>query len=90
MDNPRFKHNLAGQVIGEIEYAEPYQFTFVYPDNRRNVFNNIVRFVAMRTGCYVLFNQDGTSFVIRPLHEYIIEKPQPGPDLWPGSEGEEE
>jgi hypothetical protein len=77
VDQPTLAHNMAGQIIGTIDFNAPFQFTFVYPDNRRNVFNNIVRFSAMRTGCYCLFDNEGTAFVIRPVHEYIIEKPQP-------------
>ena len=69
--------NLSGQIIGEIEFHVPFRFTFVYPDNRRNVFENIMRFSAMKTGCYVLFDNVGRCFVISPLHEYIIEEPMP-------------
>ena len=70
-----FKHNMHGQIIGEIDYNKPYQFTFVYPDNRRVVFDNIIHFNAMSTGCYVLINTEDTAYVVRPNHDYIIEKP---------------
>ena len=78
MEQPNLQHNMAGQIIGAIDFNVPYQFTFVYPDNRRNVFDNIVHFSAMRTGCYAISDNEGTTFVISPGHEYIIEKPQPG------------
>ena len=75
-DNIKFIHNLGGQILGKIEFLIPYQFTFVYSDNRRNIFNNIIYFNSMSTGCYVLTDTDGTVFVITPTHEYIIEKQQ--------------
>jgi len=53
-DKTKFEHNMQGQIIGEIIYKNPYQFTFVYPDNRRLTVNNIIQFNAMKTGCYVL------------------------------------
>jgi len=71
------QHNMDSQVIGEMTLDEPYQFTYVYSDNRRNTFDNIVKFQAMKTGCYVLFDADGVIYVIRPTHEYVIERPQP-------------
>ncbi len=77
MDIPKLTHNMGGQIIGEIEFSVPFRFTFVYPDNRRNVFDNIMRFAAMRTGCYTLFNDKGVCFVVSPLYEYVIEEPMP-------------
>jgi len=71
-----FEHSMESQIIGEIAYNEPFQFTFVYPDNRRNTFDNIKKFVAMKTGCYVLFDKEGVIYVIRPLYDYVIEKLQ--------------
>ena len=68
---------MESQIIGEIEYIKPFQFTFVYEDNRKHTFDNVVKFVAMKTGCYVLFSKDGIIYVIRPLYEYVIEQPQP-------------
>ena len=77
MQIPKVEHNMHGQIIGQMEFNVPFRFTFVYHDNRRNVFDNIVRFAAMRTGCYCLFDSAGKCFVIRPEHEYIIEEPMP-------------
>ena len=76
-DKIKFEHNMQGQIIGEIVYNNPYQFTFVYPDNRRLVVNNVIQFNAMKTGCYVLLDTKETVYVIRPNHDYVIEKPQP-------------
>jgi hypothetical protein len=77
METPKLTHNMGSQIIGEMVMVVPFRFTFVYPDNRRNVFDNIVRFAAMKTGCYCLFDNTGRCFVIRPLHEYVIEEPMP-------------
>ena len=76
MDIPKLTHTMDGQIIGKIEFNEPFQFTFVYSDNRRTIFDNIVRLVTMKTGCYCLFDNKETCFVVRPLHEYVIERPQ--------------
>ena len=77
MENQNFTHNLENQIIGEITYNKPYQFTFVYADNRRHVFDNIVKFISMKTGCYVLIDTEDVTYVIRQLHDYVIEKLQP-------------
>ena len=74
VDN-KITHNLEGQVIGEMEMHVPFRFIFVYPDNRRNIFDNIVRFVAMKTGCYCLFDNKERCYVVRPSYEYVIEEP---------------
>ena len=70
------KHNMQGQIIGEIEFDKPFKFTYVYADNRRNTFENIICFNAMSTGCYVLFSDKGVIYVVRPNYEYVIEEPQ--------------
>ena len=77
MERAEFSHNLNSQIIGEIIYEKPYQFTFVYPDNRRNIFNNIKTFLSMKTGCYVLIDKDETVFVVRANYDYVVEKIQP-------------
>ena len=76
VNSPVFKHNMQSLITGEIEYSTPFEYTFVYDDNRRHTFNDIMRMSVMRTGCYVLFNSEGTAFVIRPLFDYVIEKPE--------------
>ena len=76
MESPIFKHNMQSLITGEIEYSTPFEYTFVYDDNRRHTFNDIMRMSVMRTGCYVLFDSKGTAFVIRPLFDYVIEKPE--------------
>lgn len=71
----KMKHNMESEIIGTIEYDEPYQWEFVYSDNRRRVFENVIRFNSMKTGCYVLFDSDGVAYVIRPEFEVVIQKP---------------
>ena len=77
VDTPKLIHNMDSQIIGEIQFKIPFRFTFVYDDNRRSVFENIIRFVAMKTGCYALFDDKERCFVVRPLYEYVIEEPMP-------------
>jgi len=76
METDKFTHNMQGRIIGELTYEDPHEYTFVYADNRRNTFRNIMGFNVMDTGCYILSDKDGTVFVVRPLHEYLIQKTQ--------------
>ena len=62
MDKPPFTHNMEGLVAGEIDYNVPYEFTFVYHDNVRHTFKNLVKFISMKTGCYVLVDTEGTIY----------------------------
>ena len=76
MERPEFVHNMGGLITGEIEYSQPFTFEFVYDDNRRNVFKHIMGFTVMRTGCYVLLDQAGVAYVVRPNYDYVIETPE--------------
>jgi hypothetical protein len=71
------KHNSQSQIICEVIFEKPYQFIYVYHDNTRHIFNNIINFKAVKTGCYLLTDEEGILYVVRPLHDYVIEKPQP-------------
>ena len=71
------KHIFRGTETLSLKFKVPHQIIFVYPDYRQNVFDDIVKIKVARTGCYVMTDTDGIVFVVRPNHDYVIEKPQP-------------
>ena len=69
-----YRHTFTNNVLGEVHFSLPWQFTFVYPDGTREVFCGVTKLTAMRTGCYVL--TCGTRvIVVSPGHRYVIEEP---------------
>ena len=68
------KHNLRGNILGEIEFAKPMTFRVVYPDNVE-YFTSIVKFTAMKTGCSVLTDKDDGVTVLVCGHRYYSYKP---------------
>lgn len=73
------KHNLQHNVVGEIDFeGERWTFTFYYEHGSDLTINNVVRFQAMKTGCYVLFIADGQIVVVPPKFKYYTEQKQEG------------
>lgn len=68
------KHTMWHNILGEVDYeGEPQKWTFVWPSGKRVTFRGIVRFQAMKTGCYVLHSESGVVYDIPPGYLYVIE-----------------
>lgn len=79
------KHTLQHNLLGEIDYAgEEWTWSFYYDfeDNEILHVHNVVKMQAMKTGCYVLFQANGTIVNVPPGYKFLTEQKEGGHDGW--------
>jgi hypothetical protein len=74
MSEDKYTH-IGGNTTTEIVFHVPYRFTFHYDDGTRTVFENINKFKAAKTGCYILCAPNDVVHVVPPKHRYLTEEP---------------